>query len=300
MATNLFTYNVNSMSLTNGIALAVGARGLNNKPLPPHLSVGEWYIQVDRAWSNPPALLTSAGLKTCYTPAGKPFNVFQKAVDQNDYVLIDVSPVAGVKPHYSAEAVNAFEHVVCDFNGEIIFVDRMLGSALVSLPCEYAQVEVWRRDGTIHQLVRRGGRVVRTPLSMADVIKKRVAQLDGQLQGLNQHDVNDLRKAHGIIAGAIRLAKHADHDALSILTDFLLQYREQMTQRLRADVRQVLQSKGSLWSGVFTEYGGNVVSMGAVKRPNGVPQDRRLALAARAERDRAARNAMRGDNHNKK
>ena len=192
------------------------------------------------------------------------------------YVLVLPETIRGVKSRLD-QTLNAYEQLVYERGAKCVWYDRVSETSLISLPKEFASVQLWRKDGTIHHLVRWGTEIIRQPLSEYEVVARRVKQLRDQML----HNV-DMKRRHGILNGAFRLLKAAeDSDAQDQLVDFLLEHHRDLPEMLRRDIYAKLQWMNHEEASKFSE-GGAVILLFQKTKPSGPPASRKAFLAKRA------------------
>jgi hypothetical protein len=300
---HLFTYNPLS-GLSAGVPITVGAPLSTNpsRVAPPHLSVGvAGFIDVNTRWRN--AHIVSGRLLrssiTMIEPQGKRvFYVFDapRANDNfNSIVFIDTSMPKNMKRRAETD-VNAWTGMRGEGFKTICF-DSASGGAL--LHCgPNATIELFQFDGSVHLLSVVNGKVSTVPLSQKQMAKLRVDQFEEQIAILDLSAERDVRRLHGIIAGALRLVSVVkEAAALDVLGDFFITHQAELTDNLRMQVRGTLTDRGHSATGTFLDgfEATNVVkirSLEAVQKRAQAEQKRR----ERSIRDRELRASMRGGN----
>jgi hypothetical protein len=239
------TYTYNPLSgLSAGIPLTIGASVPSNpmRIAPPHLQLGRaGFIGVNTHWQS--AHFVSGRLLhsslTKIEPAEKrSFYVFDAPRQNDDFnslIFIDTSVPKNMTRRPESD-VDAWTGIRGE-GVEVVRADTSTGTAL--LRCEAnATIELFQFDGSVHLISVLNGKVSTVPLSRKQMAQYRVEQFREQIATLNLSLEPDVRRLHGIIAGAIRLVPTArDQQALDVLVDFFTDHRAQITPRLREDIR---------------------------------------------------------------
>lgn len=182
---------------------------------------------------------------------------------------------------------------------EVIRIDTSTGTAL--LRCQpNASIELFQFDGSVHLLRVEDGKVSTVPLSQKQMAHLRVEQFEEQIKTLDLSLERDIKRLHGILAGAMRLVTAAKDDgALDVLVDFLTDHQAALTDHLRKQVRWALTNARHPAASTFLDgfEAGNVVKIqSADAAAQRAARDKKRR--ERAASDRELRNAMRGGNGN--
>lgn len=297
----LYTYNP-LVGLSTGIALIFGASSPHNpsRKLPPHLWVDRaGFVGVNTRWQNPQyenGRLLRSSLTTIEPKNGRSFRVLDAPRQEDEFdslIFIDTSTPCNMKRRPDAD-LNAWTGIRGE-GVQVVLADTSTGTAL--LHCEpNAFIEIFQFDGSVHILRLENGKVSTAPLSRKQMASLRVEQFEEQIAALDLSLERDVRRFHGIIAGALRLiARVKDLSALDVLAAFLLTHQRELTVNLRKQIRFAFLNAGHSAAGKFLDgYGAdNVVKIetleGAAKRAAAEKKKRE-----RSERDRKLREEMRG------
>jgi len=315
MVQNLYTYNPYN-GLLPGISLAIGVQSLHDsrKTYPPHLRCGDDFIAVERSWMQPDIVhgrLMSASVEQRAPEGKRPFKVFYRHNDASKavYVYLIPSMPDGMKSKVDTSFLNCWRGIVTE-GADVLMSDPFSGEALVALAKDGDRVRLFVNDGQVYSLLFKDGSLLVEYLSYVDMADLRIEQFESQIAGLDISEEADMRRFHGVLAGAIRLlrATAMNEGVRKIFRDFLLEHVGHMTARLRQEVRTILLSCNDLFAGNFIEghFGGSsggggdmVVSLALHRAKAGrTESDRRKR--ERAERDRQIRDEMKGGGSGKK
>ena len=266
---HLYTYNTFA-GLSAGIPMTIGASMPSNpsRKAPPHLPIGlAGFIGLNTRWSNV-QFVSGRLLRSSLTkiePAGKKrFYVFD-APRQNDehhsLILIDTSVPKNMTRRPESD-VNAWTGIRGEGFEKIMF-DRTTSTAL--LRCEpNASIELFQFDGSVHLLRVENGKVSTVPLNQKQMATLRGEQFEEQIATLDLSLERDMKRLHGILAGAMRLISAAKETAaLDVLVDFLTDHQAELTDHLRKQVRWALSDAGHPAANTFLDgfEAGNVVKI---------------------------------------
>ena len=291
----MYTYNPLT-GLSAGTRMISGAPVPQNpsRKAPPHLSLGlAGFIGVNTRWSNAQFVsgrLLRSSLTTIEPQNGRPFQVFDTPRQDDDFVsliYIDVSMPAHMKRRADTD-LNAWTGIRGE-GIEVIKVDTTTGAAL--LRCEpNAQVELFQFDGSVHLLSVVNGKVSTVSLTQKQMAVLRVEQFEEQIATLDLSLERDVRRLHGISAGALRLVPVVKETAaLDVLVDFFTAHQATLTDNLRKQIRWALTDAGHPASSTFLD-GFEAVNVFQMNKPDGAAK---RAVADKKRRDRASNDRQR-------
>lgn len=259
-----------------GFVLKIGARDLKQRELPPHLSVGESFTQVERGWKNHPTIVTSVTMKKLYG-SNNAFYVLDKTRDgdKNLYVFIDFVP-ANDRQRRNNDEVNAVSKIDGFGDAELLVTDNHSDNTVARIGLT-GSINVWFRDGSIRQFVNRKGNLAEQQLTIEEMCRLRVEQFKKNL------DEAPIRVQHGIQGGALRLLKHPvlTTAARQILVDFFVDQIETLNEGVRAKVRDELDSVDHSSACMFRNGYSNVTYLNTHRK--GAPAARKAYVAERGQ-----------------
>lgn len=290
MASNLFTFNPFS-GVSEGIRLvANGVNPRNQRRLPLHIACGAAFVAIEQGWKHPPirhGLLHEASLHLIEPANGN--HSFNVLVPRNEgskrlYCFVDSTVPAHIRSRVTGEMVRARTCVVMQGQARMVAYDHVVQSYLVEFSDEDDQLDVWYESGAIGRLVRRGNQIVSIRLTPSEIARERIEQFEAQFAESANVEF-DIRRRHGIIAGAVRLLRYTtDRNAENELVDFLVDQLPHLTERMRAEIRELLLVKNHPFAGNFLAGSsmGNIVVL-----PTDPDSAARRAKAAQRRRDRS-------------
>lgn len=247
MAPNLFTFNP-FVGMSPGIVLdRTVVSGRTGRLVPPQITCGSSFIGIDNRWQHPP--LTADGrlyeaAVTVIEPHGKkPFPVLtpRHVGSSQVYCLVDTTLPPRVTLRQSPAVVRARFGLEISAGVETLLADASTQQYFLAFTTPDAEVEVWYASGYLSCLRRQGEQVVSVMLSPDEMVARRIAQSDDELQGLVGSTVTDQKRRHGVVAGMIRLLSvFKDRAAVDLLADFLREYRADCTTRMCQNIEAAL------------------------------------------------------------
>lgn len=299
------TYHFNPVrGLVAGLPVSEGVpTGRNNGAVhPPHVKCGTAYIVVDNVKA--PLVQAVDGVKRVmlasvrkiFPASGRSeFKALSRHENSDNIVLVHLQNFDfHVKDKFSW--VEAWSGIKAD--GDVDFVISDSGGAILLFSQDNQEVDIYLHNGAVYRLRQEHGSIVVVPLSRKDMAELRVAQFAEQLEGLKDDD----RRKEGILWGASRLLKASifDSEVREVLADFFVGNRSKMSDKLCQEIRSLLLQVNHLSAGNFVAgYGDNVIQLRSVPSADSQKRlaDVKRKKLLRQERDRQARNDMRGSSN---
>ncbi|MEK7462550.1 MAG: hypothetical protein AAB618_03165 [Patescibacteria group bacterium] len=302
-----YLYNFNPLTgLSAGILMSIGSPMPNNpsRIAPPHLRVDSaGFIGVNTRWQHARFVsgkLMRSSLTVIEPVNGRSFKVFDAPRPDDDFIsliFVDVSTPKNMTRRPDAD-VTAWMGIRGQ-GFQTLISDKTTGAAL--LQCEPdASIELFQFDGSVHLLSVVKGKVSTVPLTQKQMAHLRVEQFEEQISSFDLSLERDIRRLHGIIAGALRLVPVVkDKMALNVLVDFFTKYQLELTDNLRKQVRWALTDAGHEAAATFLDgfEAVNVVRLnsdGPAKRAVSEKKKRERAELDR-QRTYATKNGGRGN-----
>ena len=300
--------------LQNGIPLVTGMpTGKNDGSYhPPHIRCGENFLGMNRKEHHMPTISyfegrphVTRGLLQEITPnkeGAATFTVLSAfnftPLNQLVYVTSRLVEDPRIKLKYDPKTIRAWQGVIADQTVGTLLRDEFSGDCLLLFTEDGQEADVYLGTGTVWRIARENGIVSAQILSWTETATVRVAQYQSQLELLTD-SVDDIKRKHGIIGGAIRLlhlTKNAP-GARQVLVQFLGDEKLPLTAKMRAEIYNLLASWNDNARFDFGEQS-NVLNLTLLREHfKGAPAEEKKRKLDRANRDRQERAIMKGSSN---